>query len=141
MELKINSQKMNGKLLVIKVIGEMDVYTSPGFRLAMSRQIECGEHKILLDISELKYLDSTGLGAIAECLEKLQRCGGDLRFLYPTPIFLKLLKLSGLSDSCIIYHNLQEARTGWMRYSKGRQGYRKDTWKISDEQRFVPRIA
>jgi len=107
---------MDDSFLVMKVIGEMDIYTSPRFLLAMSEQITCGKRRVLLDISELEYLDSTGLGAIAKSLRKLQQRGGDLRFLQPTPIFLKLLSLTHLNDSFIIYHNLQEAQTAWQRY-------------------------
>ncbi len=100
----------------MKIIGEMDVYTSPSLKSAISQQITHEKNRILLDLSELEYLDSTGLGTISGCLIKLKRCGGDLRFLRPTSICLKLLKITDLIDSFIVYQSLQEARKGWQGY-------------------------
>ena len=113
MELQIKTQHTDKNFLVMKIIGEMDVYTSPKLRSEISRQIKSGNHRILLDLSELEYLDSTGLGVLAESLSELQKCGGDLRLLSPASAFLRLLNLTNLSNSFIIYQSFRDAQNSW----------------------------
>lgn len=113
MEFWIKTQSIDDNFLLMEVVGEMDIYTSPSLRSEIFQRIRSGNHKILLDLSELEYLDSTGLGALTECLRRLQDCGGDLRLLSPTSAFLRLLNLTELSDSFIVYQNIQEAQGEW----------------------------
>lgn len=112
MEFQIKTQNAED-FIVMKVIGEMDIYTSPNLLSEISKQIESGNNDILLDLSELEYLDSTGLGSLTKCISELQKRGGDLRFLSPTYIFMRLSNLADLSNSFTIYQNIQDARDGW----------------------------
>ncbi|MDA8427400.1 MAG: STAS domain-containing protein, partial [Treponema sp.] len=49
---------------LIKLIGDCDLYGAPGFALEILRRIENGSRRLKLDLSEVRYLDSTGVGAI-----------------------------------------------------------------------------
>jgi anti-sigma B factor antagonist len=66
--------------------------------------------KVLLDISQLRFVDSSGLGAILWCLRKLAGSGGDLK-LYcdkckPVRMFFELVRMNRIID---IYNTREEA--------------------------------
>lgn len=50
-------------LIVLKPIGELDIYSTPDFKKAGEKEYKKHQTDILIDGSELKYMDSTGLGA------------------------------------------------------------------------------
>jgi len=58
--------------------------------------------KVVLDINNLKFVDSSGLGAILSCLRKINASGGDLKLLcgLPRPVrmFFELVRIYGIID-------------------------------------------
>ena len=57
---------------VIRVIGELDLATAPQLR------------EVLLDLSELAFIDSSGLSVLATGLKRLRAAGETWRFGLPT---------------------------------------------------------
>ena len=51
----------NGNTQTIKLIGDLDVYSEDDFKSFIDEQIDVNKD-IVLDLSDLEYLDSTGLG-------------------------------------------------------------------------------
>jgi len=65
---------------------------------------------VILDVSELTFVDSSGLGAILTCLRKARSSGGSLRLLCgasrPVRMFFELVRIHGVID---IYETREEA--------------------------------
>jgi anti-sigma B factor antagonist len=59
-------------------------------------------HKVILDISHLRFVDSSGLGAILSCLRKLVSSGGDLKLLCekskPVRMFFEMVRMNRIID-------------------------------------------
>ena len=49
------------------------------------RELDDGQRMLLLDMSQVDAIDSTGLGVLVSCLTSVRNRGGDLRLLQPTP--------------------------------------------------------
>jgi len=64
----------------VRMVGDCDLYSAPRFKTAMLRKIEDGVRRLLLDMSGVRYLDSTGVGAIICILQAARKSGGELRF-------------------------------------------------------------
>lgn len=64
-----------GKVTTIKTIGEIDISTSGGFRSAIEAVIADGAERLIFDLSDTQYLDSTGLTAIATAVKQLSKEG------------------------------------------------------------------
>jgi anti-sigma B factor antagonist len=80
---------------VVHVIGEVDSDTSDQLRHQLIDLIDAGEHEIVLDLSKLEFLDSTGLGVLVGAMKRLQR-EGSLKLRSPRPAAMKVFQITGL---------------------------------------------
>lgn len=68
-----------GEVAVATVgVEELDAGNAAEFKRDMAPLIE-GHQKVVLDLSRLRFVDSSGLGAFISCLRKLNAKGGDLK--------------------------------------------------------------
>jgi anti-sigma B factor antagonist len=68
-----------GDVAVVLIHGEhLDASIADEFKSDMTPIIE-ETHKIVLDMKELRFVDSAGLGAVLSCLRRLGDAGGDLK--------------------------------------------------------------
>ena len=83
------------KILEIKgkiTIGEGDVK----LRHAVNELLESGARKIVMDLSGLKYIDSSGIGELVSCYTTITNRGGQLRLTNLHNKILSLLQLTAL---------------------------------------------
>ncbi|HOX48468.1 MAG TPA: STAS domain-containing protein [Spirochaetales bacterium] len=64
----------------IRLVGDFDLYHAPLFSLFVLGKIEGGWRTVLLDLSGVGYLDSTGVGSIIRIAQALRKKGTKLRF-------------------------------------------------------------
>jgi|SRR4029077_13468429 anti-sigma B factor antagonist len=55
-----------------------------------------GHRKILLNLRDVKYIDSSGMGDVVRSFTSLRRQGGDLKLFGPTPPVLEVLRITNL---------------------------------------------
>lgn len=67
-----------GLRVEIRLAGDCDLYSAPAFAKWALDGIEKGWRDIIVDFSELRYLDSTGVGALIRVLQALKRKGGSM---------------------------------------------------------------
>jgi anti-sigma B factor antagonist len=84
--------------VVIAVTGEVDTFTSAGLRDALTEAIENGASDIVLDVSGMEFIDSTGLGVLVGALKRLQERDGTLTLRKPRPSALQVLSIVGLTS-------------------------------------------
>jgi anti-sigma B factor antagonist len=76
--------------------GDCDLYAAPAFAKAMQSRISAGAKKLRLDLTEVGYLDSTGVGAIIRILQEAKRSGCEIRFRGIEGSPRKVLKMSNI---------------------------------------------
>jgi anti-sigma B factor antagonist len=77
--IEMHTSPMPLDICLVSVRGEeLDLHNVAQFKERMARILE-EEAKIVLDMSEVAFIDSSGFGAILSCLRSLNRRGGDLR--------------------------------------------------------------
>lgn len=108
-ELTVASQVMADRT-VVTVVGELDLYTAPSLREAALEAAGRGPSRLILDLTEVPFLDSSGLGVIVACLKHLREIGGDLVLVTaPTSPPAKLLSLTGLDKAIPIFPSVDDA--------------------------------
>lgn len=60
--------------------GDCDLYNAPAFLRDMVARLGAGAKRLRFDCAGLRYLDSTGVGAIIKLLQAAKAQGGELRF-------------------------------------------------------------
>lgn len=94
---------------VVSVRGELDVATAPGLRNEIVRLASNGTSKLLLDLSGVEFLDSTGLGVIVGALKRLKGLGGELRLCGGEPGIRRVFELTGLDKILDLYDTVDTA--------------------------------
>jgi anti-anti-sigma factor len=69
-----------GSFAEVHLRGDCDLYSAPGFKASILKRMDEGLRRILIDMSLIDYLDSSGVGAIVCILQAAKRVGGDIRF-------------------------------------------------------------
>ncbi|UTH13512.1 anti-sigma factor antagonist [Macrococcus equipercicus] len=82
----------------IKVAGELDVYTAPELLEVLQPLRQKGTHDIRLNISQVSYMDSTGLGLFVGTLKELNKHGHELYVLGANSRIERLFDITGLKD-------------------------------------------
>lgn len=75
--------------------GEIDAHTAPD--LASAVHGYTGE-VLALDLSEVEFVDSSGLRVLIECHQRLQEDGRELRIVSPSPVVRRLFQISGVDS-------------------------------------------
>ncbi len=77
MEIK---QRAATDAIIVGLSGEVDMSTSPDARKAfLDLTVEKKTRRIIVDLSQVTYIDSSGLATLIECLQKTRSYGGQLR--------------------------------------------------------------
>ena len=78
--------------------GNFVMEMSDEFNLVMSTLVNGGMKKVVFDLSELKYIDSTGIGLVISVAKQLRAKGGDLAFFNVNPSILEIFNLVKMDD-------------------------------------------
>ncbi|MFC3573031.1 STAS domain-containing protein [Streptomyces yaanensis] len=72
-----------GEWAVLKVAGELDLVTSPVLRQRVHDAVADGRHRLVLDLSEVVFCDSSGVGVLIATRRLIRSCRGRLRLILP----------------------------------------------------------
>jgi len=86
-----------GEAYVINVQGEIDVYTAPRLRQEIISLLDQGSRHIVIDLSSVDYLDSTGLGVLIGGLKRMKEQEGSLSLICPNPKIMRIFEITGLN--------------------------------------------
>ncbi|OQD56150.1 STAS domain-containing protein [Streptomyces phaeoluteigriseus] len=72
-----------GGWAVLRVSGELDLVTSPVLRQRVHDEVAEGRHSLVLDLSEVHFCDSSGVGVLIASRRLIRSCQGRLRLILP----------------------------------------------------------
>ncbi len=99
----------DGSVTVLTVTGDLVIGDAEAtFKKTVTRLLEEGHTRLLVDLSGVGFLDSSGLGALVRALTQSQKEGGQTKLLRAGPQIRKLLQMTKL-DSVFEIHDDMEA--------------------------------
>lgn len=104
----------DGGVTIIVVRGDLvigDAETS--FKKTVTRLIEEGRVNLLIDLSSVGFLDSSGLGALVRALTNTQKEGGQTKLLNAGPQIRKLLQMTKLDSVFELHEDMEAAVTSF----------------------------
>jgi anti-sigma B factor antagonist len=81
---------------VLRVRGELDALSCPDLRAVLDTLVTLGKCNITVDLSELRLIDSSGVGVMVSLYKRVRANGGDVKFVGVTAqplVIFKLLRL------------------------------------------------
>jgi len=106
------SQREVGSITVVAVSGELDVFTAPQLESALNDLVTAGRVEIVVDLSGVSFLDSTGLGAMVKALKWVKEQSGSLTVVAADERIVKVFKITGLDDVMSLQAELDPALAG-----------------------------
>ena len=82
----------------VRLLGELDMSTAPRLGDELVRLAADGATMVVVDLSDLAFIDSTGLSVLIAGLKRLRQQGGDMALRSPTPSTRKVLEITGLTE-------------------------------------------
>jgi anti-anti-sigma factor len=82
-------------LVLLKLSGTLDIATLPQFEGALNRLRAADRHKVAVDLSQLDYISSSGLGSFLGMVDHFRQAGGDLAFVRLAERVQKIFKVVG----------------------------------------------
>jgi anti-sigma B factor antagonist len=81
---------------VLVLDGELDVYTATQFRERVNDLVYDSRLHLVVDMADLNFVDSTGLGSLVGELARVSRGGGDMVLRSPTAAVRRTIEIVGL---------------------------------------------
>jgi anti-sigma B factor antagonist len=94
--LETSVRSING-IPVIDVAGEIDLYTAPAFRDILRQAFDDGHRRILVNMSQVRYVDSSGFGTLLGATKRLRPSGGSISLVGCNPSIQKMLRVTRLN--------------------------------------------
>ena len=112
MELGLEVDESRSPHTVVAVKGEVDVYTAPRLREKLVELVSQGHLKIVVNLEDVDFLDSTGLGVLVGALKRLRSHDGELSLVCTQQRILKVFEITGLTKVFAIYDSVDAAVIG-----------------------------
>ncbi|GEM_PF-1413857 len=96
---------------VIRLTGYLDHDNVGQFDRSAERVLASGNYRLIVEISELDYLASSGIGALVSLLLHLRRRGGNMVLVRPVPRVLQVLDVLGFAELLPIVGTVERANS------------------------------
>lgn len=87
-----------GSESVVHLHGEVDLYNAADLRCCLEELAASGATRVVLDLANLGFIDSSGLGALIGGMRRLRRAGGQVVLRSPNAKTAELLEMTGLDQ-------------------------------------------
>lgn len=110
MSLAISTDLAEGAV-VVHAEGDLDVYTAPRLKEVLDEHV-AGSKRLVLDLTEVHFIDSTALGVLVGTLQQSQSVDAEFRLVVGDPFLLKIFHITGFDGIFPIYPVIAEALDG-----------------------------
>ena len=108
MEVQLHRRSESG-VEILDVRGELDIYTSPKLRTAIQEALAGGRARLVVNLLNTTYLDSTALSVLTSALKQARDAGGTVALVYNQPQIEKIFTITGLHEVFPVFRGEPEA--------------------------------
>ncbi len=108
-QFQVELSRPSADVAVVELKGEVDLYTSPQFKDALLQAIGEGTARVVVDLSQVRFIDSTGLGVVVGGIKAVTARGGTLDLVCPEGRIRRTFEITGLDRIVHIHHSRSDA--------------------------------
>ncbi len=97
-EFSLSEEDLDGERHVVAVRGEIDLFTAPELKQKLTDSIEGGKTRIVVDLTDTTFLDSTALGVLIGAVKRLRTREGALVIVNSDQNIAKTFEITGLDQ-------------------------------------------
>jgi anti-sigma B factor antagonist len=98
-----------GGIAVLRLSGKLNMVSAASVRETVASLVGAGSTRVVVDLADVDFLDSSGLGALVSGLKSTRQAGGDLRIASPGEQVRLVLRLTNMERVLIPYESPEEA--------------------------------
>ena len=106
---ELTVEEVDDRAAVVNVRGEIHLATAPEFSERLNEVIAEGKTAVVVDLTEVGFIDSTGLSVLLNALRRITRSGGSLTLVCTNPTVLRLFEITGTNETFEIVPTRDEA--------------------------------
>jgi anti-sigma B factor antagonist len=99
------------RFVVVKAAGEIDIAAAPGLAEKLDDVFDAQRPDVVVDLSEVTFLDSSGLAVLVAHFKSVLAAGGEMRLVVTEPRVRQVLEITGLDRVFPIYDSADSALT------------------------------
>jgi anti-sigma B factor antagonist len=108
-QFELTEESLDEQTHLIAVQGEVHVSTAPEFSERLNDAIARGKTGVVIDMTEVAFIDSTGLSVLLNALRRVTRQQGALALAVSNPTVLRLFEITRLDSTFDILPTREEA--------------------------------
>ena len=108
-QFSLSEENIDDQRHVVAVTGEIDLFTAPELKAVLSEAVEAGRTRIVVDLTETSFLDSTALGVLIGAVKRLRSRDGALTIVNTDANIAKTFEITGLDQIFTIRPTRDEA--------------------------------
>lgn len=101
---------IDGDALILTLSGEVDLHSSPELRATMSELVQHAKPRVILDLSQVPYMDSSGVGTLVEAKRLVEREEAQLILVNPQQRVMGVFEITHLDRFFTICASIDEAK-------------------------------
>jgi anti-anti-sigma factor len=101
------------RVAVLHPMGRLNMVAAPAFKSQVEETVESGRSRIVVDLAEVTFIDSSGLGALIAGLKATRQAGGDLRLAEVPEQVMTVLRLTNLDRVLRAHPSVADASDDW----------------------------
>jgi anti-sigma B factor antagonist len=105
----LTTQALGDGTFVVALSGEIDLYTAPELKAELLRLVAEEPRRIVVDMTDATFVDSTTLGVLLGAVKRLRLQGGELEIVCSDLNIRRILSITLLDRAFTIYESLDEA--------------------------------
>jgi anti-anti-sigma factor len=98
---------------VAEMVGDLNLLCASDVRTGLAAAVNDGHRRLVVDLGQINFIDSSGLGALISGLKSARQAGGDLRIASPGEQARVVLKLTTLDRVLHPYDSVEDALDGF----------------------------
>jgi anti-sigma B factor antagonist len=110
-EFSVSAQKLASGGLVVSVQGQVDLYAAPDLKARLIDALDRGDGRIVVDVTESMFLDSTALSTLFSAHRRARRRGGRVVLVNTSDEIARTLSITGLDAILDVVETVDEARS------------------------------
>ena len=99
---------------ILGLIGRLDANSSPDAETQLSRLIDRGETRVLINLEQLDYLSSAGLRVLLVAAKRLNSIDGELRICGTNDLVKEIFQISGFDNILNVHDTQTDALEGFL---------------------------
>jgi anti-sigma B factor antagonist len=105
----VSDDRLEGDVRVLRIVGELDFDAAPMFKRRIVSQIDAGNRHLVIDLSEVSFIDSTAIGVLVGAIKRAHAAGGSLAVVCDNDDVRGIFEAVGIENVIPLYLRDEDA--------------------------------